>query len=166
MSREGFQSSARRQGAQFERTVETLLLCNGWRITGPPHWVQPEVNIEIDITATDPAGIEWWVECKGSWESESGRNGLKRTDTAKKALGSAAILRLLPEAERRPYMVVTSHLPRDGAAACWLEKAEGVYIDRLWVTEVGPGCCNTEEEPPAPKARDRRRTAEPPQTMF
>ena len=160
MTARDYQASARRQGSQFEKAAETLLLCHGWMVVRR-HWVQPDVLVEIDIVAIDPHGIEWWIECKGSWESESGRNGLRRTDTTKKLIGTAAILRLLPPEDRRPYMVITSHLPRDGAAARWLQMAEGVFLDRLWVGAFAPECCS-EDNPTPPKAARKRRSAGPP----
>jgi Holliday junction resolvase-like predicted endonuclease len=125
------QAAASRQGAQFEKTVETLLQVEGWTIEAT-HWRHPEVDVEIDFVAVDPVGVKWWIECKGSWESP--RNGLERTDTAKKAIGSAAILALLDD--RCPYMLVTSHLPRLGSSGdMWMRRAVGRYFDAVRVVQ-------------------------------
>ncbi len=121
------QAAASRQGADFERLVMTTLLIEGWQIVAR-RWRHPEVDVEIDFVAVDPHGVEWWIECKGSWEST--RNGLERTDTAKKAIGSAAILKMLPE--RQPYMLITSHLPTLGSSGDkWMRLAVGHYFDEV-----------------------------------
>jgi hypothetical protein len=68
------------------------------------------------------------IECKGSWEGN--RQGLKRTDTLKKALFNGAMLALTTD--RRPYMVVASHPPNiGGAGANWLERAKGIYVTEV-----------------------------------
>lgn len=128
------QAAASRQGSQFEDAVEILLRCQNWTIQ-ERHWRQPVINVEIDFVATDPSGQTWWIECKGSWESPT-VNGLERTDTLKKAIGSAALLRLLDD--REPYMVITSHLPRVGTAGeQWLKGAFETYFDAVYVVGFG-----------------------------
>lgn len=118
---------ASRQGAAFETTVELLLLIEGWTIIDR-HWREPTTDVEIDLVAKDPSGEMWWIECKGSWLAT--RNGLERTDTLKKAIGSATVLRHAPE--RHPYMLVTSHLPRVGSAgATWLQLVDSFDRVRL-----------------------------------
>lgn len=130
------QAAAGRQGAEFEKAVEILLLCQNWTIQ-ERHWREPTINVEIDFVATDPSGETWWIECKGSWESPT-VNGLERTDTLKKAIGSAALLRLLDE--RKRYMVITSHLPRVGTAGeQWLQRAFEAYFDAVEVVGFGQG---------------------------
>ncbi|HLU52639.1 MAG TPA: hypothetical protein VK011_03495 [Acidimicrobiia bacterium] len=131
------QAAAGRQGAAFETTVATLLQIEGWTITATK-WRHPEVDIEIDIVATHPqTGEEWWIECKGSWEGN--RQGLKRTDTLKKALFNGAMLALVDD--RRPYMIIASHPPSDGTAGRkWIERARGVYVtDVRYLTSLGHG---------------------------
>lgn len=109
-------SDASRQGAAFEETVALLLLVEGWTILDR-NWREPTTDVEVDIVAKSPSGELWWIECKGSWLAS--RNGLERTDTLKKAIGSAHILRQAPE--RHPYMLVASHIPRVGSAGdTWL----------------------------------------------
>jgi Holliday junction resolvase-like predicted endonuclease len=122
------QAAAGRQGAAFETTVATLLQIEGWTITATK-WRHPEFDVEVDIVATHPAtGQEWWIECKGSWEGN--RQGLKRTDTLKKALFNGAMLALADD--RKPYMIIASHPPGAGTAGTkWLERAEGIYVDEV-----------------------------------
>ena len=129
------QAASSRQGVGFEQAVETLLKIDGWTIDAH-RWRHPEVDVEIDFVATDPFGEQWWIECKGSWESD--RNGLERTDTLKKAIGSAAILRLLHD--RKPYMVITSHMPRLGSSGDrWLQLSIETYFDAVRVVNIGGG---------------------------
>lgn len=120
------QAASSRQGSAFEETVYNLLLIEGWTVD-ERNWREPNVDIEIDIVATNPLGVRWWIECKGSWEST--RNGLQRTDTLKKAIANGALLRVLPE--RCPYMVITSHLPTTGAGKTWLDAAIQIYVDEF-----------------------------------
>lgn len=127
------QGAATRQGRAFEDTVVVLLQCQGWTII-ERNWREPEVDIEVDIVADSPTGDRWWIECKGSWESN--RNGLARTDTLKKAIANGALLRLLDG--HHPYMVIASHLPESGAGKVWLERAVGPYIDELRIVGFGP----------------------------
>lgn len=123
-----FQASSSRQGRAFEETVCILLQIEGWGIADR-NWRQPDVDVEIDIVADDPKGRRWWIECKGSWEGS--RNGLTRTDTLKKAIANAYLLRQLPE--RHLYMIVTSHAPRSGAGMKWIDAALVDLVDELRV---------------------------------
>jgi Holliday junction resolvase-like predicted endonuclease len=104
---ENFQAAASHQGREFEDAVVSLLKFRGWSITGRRIIVH---GVEIDITAQDPEGIQWWIECKGSWRGKT--PGSKRGDTVKKAVGVAAFL--ATQTERCKYMLVTSHLPNPG----------------------------------------------------
>lgn len=123
-----FQAASGRQGRAFEETVVILLQCEGWTVTAR-NWRQPDIDVEIDIVATDPAGRPWWIECKGSWESS--RNGLTRTDTLKKAIANAYLLRQLPD--RHLYMIVTSHAPTAGAGLKWIDAVLVDLVDQLRV---------------------------------
>ena len=111
-----FQRAAGEQGRDFEASVCTTLKCSGWKVVARRLRVE---GAEVDIVATDPYGEVWWIECKGSWEGI--RQGSKRTDTVKKAVGTAWYLSLA--ADRRPYMLVTSHLPDSGIGKEMLDRA-------------------------------------------
>jgi len=128
-----FQHDAGAQGRKFEQAVETLFLIDGF-IIKERRWKHPVCNVEIDhVVWRDDVG-DVWVECKGSWLSASGRNGLRRTDTLKKAIANAALLEMVEE--RRPYWLVTSHLPPIGSTGdSWLRMVVGALFDR--VIEVG-----------------------------
>jgi hypothetical protein len=121
------QALSSQQGSAFEETVCNLLRIEGWKIHDR-NWREPSIEIEVDIVATDPDGKRWWIECKGSWESPT-RNGLRRTDTLKKAIANGALLRCLPDP--CPYMVITSHMPLSGAGLAWVDVALERYVDRF-----------------------------------
>ena len=115
-----FQSRSSAQGEAFERHVARVLTAKGYDIVYR-HWRHPEVDVEVDFVVTRQ-GDEGatWVEAKGSWESD--RNGLVRTDTVKKAIGSAYLLSLAED--RCPYVIVTSDPPAESSVGAeWLRKA-------------------------------------------
>lgn len=129
------QAASKRQGDTFEATVKNLLEIEGWKILDQ-NWRHPACAVEIDIVAIDPDGETWWIECKGSWESRTG-NGLERTDTAKKAIANAAIIRTEPPGERCRYMLIASHFPRFGSSGeTWMKRAASAYFDRFRIVRL------------------------------
>lgn len=120
------QSASSRQGEAFEKTVEILLQIEGWQIL-ERKWRHPVIDVEVDLVAKDADECEWWIECKGSWEGA--RKGLERTDTLKKAIANGALLSIQEDA--RPFMVVTSHMPRSGAGDKWVDEALTRYVDEF-----------------------------------
>lgn len=124
---EDFQSRSSRFGLAYERQCRAALEQHGWTLSINTKWREPRADIEIDIVAIDPDGVETWIECKGSLGGD--RPGASRTDSAKKFIADAAMLNHLyaPE-ERRPYMLLTSNLPKSGAARRWLD----VAVDAGW----------------------------------
>lgn len=126
-----FQAAATAQGKAMEAATETLLRMHGWDITGRHQRIDGQ---EIDITATDPHGNEWWIECKGSWEGN--RQGGKRTDTLKKAVAVGWFLSTIPN--RRPYLLVLSHRPNPGSTGdVMLQRAidHGLFARVITLTE-------------------------------
>jgi hypothetical protein len=127
------QSASSRQGAEFEAMVETWAKIRGHQVVAR-HWRHPLVLVEIDLVLATVAHGEVWVECAGSWESN--RNGLQRTDTMAKKIGSAAVLGTLTD--RRPYWLVTSHLPRPGSAPdAWLRAVRSTFDQVISLGEGG-----------------------------
>ena len=74
-----------------------------------------------------------WFEYKGSFQGT--RPGLMRTDTLKKAIANAALLRALDD--HPPYVVLTSHVPQAGAALAMLETSRklGYFDDVICVND-------------------------------
>jgi hypothetical protein len=108
MSAQSFQSAASRQGADFELLTISALQFHGWTVDESHAVIE---GVEIDIVATDPTGRQWWIECKGSHRGAV--PGARRGDTVKKAVAVAWYLHSVPD--RRPYMLVVSHMPKPGS---------------------------------------------------
>lgn len=132
-----FQRAARRQGWLFEQFVETGLLMEGWKLVAK-NWREPLTGCEIDRVMLDPGGVEWWIECKGSWEGREAAKGARRGDTVKKAIGVAWMLSRLNQRDRRPYMLVVSHKPTARVPRKMLDAAleDGLFTA---VRQVGLG---------------------------
>ena len=119
-----FQASASRQGRQFADQCDELLRNYGFVLAG--RLLLSDVGVEVDRVATSPRGTELWLEYKGSIQGS--RPGLLRTDTLKKAIANGALLQAV--GPRRPYIVVTSHLPEAGAGLAMLQVAlRAGYLD-------------------------------------
>jgi hypothetical protein len=119
-----FQAYGTQQGRQFAEQCDGLLVSRGFRLDGA--LLVPEVGVEIDRVAVAPSGRAVWFEYKGSVQGS--RPGLMRTDTLKKAVANGALLQRL--VERPPYVVLTSHLPANGAGLAMLQTAlELQYFD-------------------------------------
>lgn len=112
-----FQGSAGRQGRQFAEQCDELLRNYGFELRGRA--LLRDVGVEIDRVAVSARGQTVWFEYKGSVQGS--RPGLLRTDTVKKAIANGALLSA--QADRHPYVVLTSHLPVTGAAAAMLQTA-------------------------------------------
>ena len=117
-----FQRDAGLQGRQFSEQCDFLLGRSGYRLGGKLNL--QEIGVEIDREAISPNGTMIWFEYKGSIQGR--RPGLIRTDTLKKAIANGALLAAL--AERKPFVVLTSHLPREGAAASMLKAALALHL--------------------------------------
>lgn len=122
MTEEHFQSRSSRVGRAYETQVVAGLEQLGWTIK-ERKWREPLADIEIDIVAIDPDGVETWIECKGSISGT--RAGARRTDSAKKFIADAALVfAMYPAEERKPYILITSDLPSSGGAFMQLAAAE------------------------------------------
>lgn len=133
MTEEDFQRRASTAGRTFEDAVEALLVFHEWTID--ERHAKAGGGVEIDYVATDSAGVQWWIECKGSTRGKV--PGSRRGDTVKKAVGVAWFLSTLPD--RRPYMLITSHLPADDSVPGRLlnaAKSAGLF-DRVLVLGFG-----------------------------
>jgi hypothetical protein len=117
-----FQRDAGLQGRQFSDQCDFILERSGYLLGG--HLNLAEIGVEIDREATSPNGTIIWFEYKGSLQGR--RPGLIRTDTLKKAIANGALLPAL--AQRRPYVVLTSHLPVGGSASAMLTAALNLHV--------------------------------------
>lgn len=112
-----FQSSAGVQGRQFASQCDRLLRGYGYQLGGSA--LLRDIGVEIDCAATSSRGVPVWFEYKGSVQGT--RPGLLRTDTLKKAIANGALLAAVPN--RRPYVVLTSHIPNSGSGLAMLQTA-------------------------------------------
>lgn len=119
-----FQGAASLQGRQFAEQCDQLLRHYGYALLD--RLVLRGVGVEIDRVARSPRGTEVWLEYKGSVQGH--RPGLLRTDTLKKAIANGALLQAVDP--RRPYVVLTSHVPESGAGLAMLQTAlRAGYLD-------------------------------------
>jgi len=95
----------------------------------------PEIGVEVDQSAVAPSGKVIWFEYKGSIRGAI--PGLRRTDTAKKAIANGALIRALPHAP--PFVVLTSHLPEGGAALAMLRSALAANYISAAICIYNPG---------------------------
>jgi hypothetical protein len=107
-----FQADAGEQGRLFDQQARMVCRHAGFATVGPQPFEVAELGIEIDASLTTTKGTEIWAEFKGSWRGN--RPGLRRTDTAKKALCDA-LLAWGDEDERPAFVILTSHTPEPGS---------------------------------------------------
>lgn len=112
-------------GPQFMLQCDLLLTMAGFAL-GPGPFTVPEVGVEVDREAVSPSGRVVWFEYRGSLRGV--RPGLRRTDSIKQAIAHGALLR--EARHRRPFVVLTSHVPRGGAGRVMLGAARQLgYVD-------------------------------------
>lgn len=114
-----------RRGPQFVAQCDLLLQMAGFEL-GPGQFVVPEVGVEVDREAVSPSGRVMWFDYRGSLRGV--RPGLRRTDTVKQAIAHGALLaEVVP---RRPFVILTSHVPGSGAGSVMLGAARKLgYLD-------------------------------------
>ncbi|MEE8376289.1 MAG: hypothetical protein V3S26_08220 [Acidimicrobiia bacterium] len=133
-----FQASSSAQGRAFEEAVQTIVKTGGHEILSTS-FTDETSGEQVDLLVRTKNGVDVWIECKGSWNTASKVPGLKRSDTAKKAVANAWHLRNSHGDDRPPYILVTSHLPRDGSYSEHLlddAKAAGLFTDVVVFTSV------------------------------
>lgn len=77
-------------------------------------------GLTIDLTALDQAGTRWYFDVSGAFTTP--RAGLARVGEAWEALGRASVV---AAAGRRPYVLLTSHLPGAGQPSARALRAVG-----------------------------------------
>ncbi len=111
-----FQRASGVQGKKFEEAVQTTLEITGVTIL-ETRWKDPDTKEEVDFVARTKGGVLFWVEAKGSWQSKKDDNGLRRSDTTKKAVANAWHFKHVHGDERPPYILVTTDLPKPGGVS-------------------------------------------------
>ena len=127
-----FQATSTRQAHAFAKECDQLLQGRGYTITVSKKQIGV-LGIEISREAVSPNGRTLWFAYHGSLRGA--RPGLRRTDTVKKALADGTLLSTLPAADRKPFVILTSHLPKQGSAKKMIDKAvdEGYFASVLCI---------------------------------
>lgn len=135
---DNFQASSSAQGRAFEEAVQTIIRTGGHEILSDG-FTDGLSGEQVDLLVRTANGVDVWIECKGSWNTNSNVPGLRRSDTAKKAVANAWHLWNNHGESRPPYVLVTSHLPKDGSYSSHLlsdAQAAGLFTDVVVFTEV------------------------------
>lgn len=123
---EDFQARSQRVGQAFELAVAAYVEAQGFTVEERKA-VRHDVEIDLIVRTRDDR--ELWVECKGGYESPSGRDGAQRTDNVLKFSGALWHLDRA-EPDHPQYVLATSALPTSGRAHAWIERLRdaGVVI--------------------------------------
>ena len=135
---DNFQASSSAQGRAFEDAVQTIVRTGGHTIVNTGFTDEPSGE-QVDLHVRTRSGVDVWIECKGSWNTRSNVPGLRRTDTAKKAVANAWHLQHAHGKDRPPYVLVTSHLPNEGSYSARLlgdALEAGLFTDVVQFTAV------------------------------
>ena len=135
---DNFRASSSAQGRAFEEAVQTIVPMGGHDIVNTG-FTDEASREQVDLLVRTSSGIDVWIECKGSWNTRSNVPGLRRSDTAKKAVANAWHLKKSHGEGRPPYILVTSHLPREGSYSDRLlkdAKEAGFFTDVVEYNEV------------------------------
>lgn len=116
-----FQGRAKKIGDAFERWCALTLESIGFALCGKLKI--KEAGIEIDQVAENRNGGLLYFQLKGS--SKPPQQGLRRSDTVKKALCDAFLMEKLGIG---PYVVVTSHKPKPGSSGAKMIECAGDAI--------------------------------------
>ena len=102
---EDFQARATKEGKAAQGIAEQRLRDAGFTITHQNSRLRG-LGVTINFIAEDDDGVPWYFDVSGAFTTT--RGGLLRTDTVWKSLGHAHVL---SNHERRPLVLLTSHLP-------------------------------------------------------
>jgi hypothetical protein len=104
-----FQKRSTEIGAGFREECQQLLESLGFEFTRKYESIE-EYGVQIELIYHNNNGIALFFEVAGTSEEEptSTRPGLERTDTVKKIIGTACLVKKCTD---RPIIVLTSHLP-------------------------------------------------------
>jgi DNA modification methylase len=100
------QVRASREGKVVRVIAEDLLVASGFRVSHQNSRLRG-LGVRVDFIAFDSQDVPWYFDVSGAFTTTKG--GLLRTDTLWKALGRASVLHTN---EKRPVVLLTSHLPR------------------------------------------------------
>ncbi len=131
-----FQSTSSEQGRAFEEHVRRILIAQGFDVV-EERYPHPDLGNEIDFVAVRPGDEHvHWIECKGSWRSNS--NGLERVTTVKVALGVAWRLSTAADRDQARYVIATSDLPKPGSLGDGMlrDAITAGIVDAVWTVPL------------------------------
>jgi hypothetical protein len=126
-----FQRRSTESGKTFRDLCNTHLKSLGFTLLG--HEVIADAGIEVDQVALNTKGRKIYFEFKGGYEG--GRPGLMRTDTTKKVLCNAFLMR---ECGLSPFVVIASVKPEGGSGSDkMIGRAADVLFDLISLSDPG-----------------------------
>lgn len=124
-----FQRRSTETGKTFRDQCNTHLKSLGFKLLG--HKVIEDAGIEVDQVAVNTKGKEIYFEFKGGYEGD--RPGLMRTDTTKKVLCNAFLMR---ECGLGPFVVIASVKPEQGSSSDkMIRRAGDVLFDLISLSD-------------------------------
>jgi len=119
-------------GPMAKDLAEAILTRAGFTLTTPSRrsaGIKAGPGVEVAFVAHDRTGAAWWVDLCGALTKGGDRVGLRRAEVLWKTLGRAAVLHEPADpGGRRPYLVLTTDLPKrgsTGAAALGAVRGDG-----------------------------------------
>jgi DNA modification methylase len=107
-------------GPMAKDLAEAILTRAGFTVTAPTRrsaGIKAGPGVEVAFVVHDRTGVAWWVDLCGALTKGGDRVGLRRAETLWKTLGRAAVLHEPADSGlRRPYLVLTTDLPKRGSA--------------------------------------------------
>ena len=116
---EDFQVRAARQGKAAPAIAEGVLADAGFTVTARNARIRG-LGLTVSVVADDAAGIPWYFDVSGAFTTT--RGGLLRIDAVWRSLGRAHVL---AKEDKRPVVLLTSHLPKRPSEADTALRAAG-----------------------------------------
>lgn len=125
-----FQAHSKKSGDAFENYVHDILFKQP-HISIIKNYRVPDTGCEVDFRIDRGTRIEY-VECKGGDSGGTKRPGAERTDSVKKAIANAALIKAVyPEAY---YVIYFSSKPKSGSSSETMIKVATEYkiVDQVF----------------------------------
>lgn len=120
-----FQARSSQRGKELEDTVAALLDELG--LFYEREYKVPSAGVKVDFRIPLPGDLDLFVECKGGELRDTSRPGGRRTDSVKKAIADAALVK---EEQLCLFWLVLSWPPKeDSQSAAMLECASKRILD-------------------------------------
>ncbi|MEO7397722.1 MAG: site-specific DNA-methyltransferase [Ilumatobacteraceae bacterium] len=132
--RRDLEAAAIAAGTSASRLAEDAITAAGFSISGRKQRIR-RTGAVVRFVATDEGGQEWMFDVVGQFTSR--RGGMQQVDAVWKALGKAHAIRGCQEqgGDRVPYVLLTTHLPKQSSEAATALRAAGpqAFFDAIEV---------------------------------